>query len=102
MSEPEVTPRKICVVTGGRADYGLLYWPMKELRASPCFALQVAATGTHLSPEFGATVAMIEDYLKGFSLLCVQKTLQAVHPSGGKYYDLLFQKCSSKLALQLG
>jgi UDP-hydrolysing UDP-N-acetyl-D-glucosamine 2-epimerase len=55
-----VARRKICVVTGGRADYGLLYWPMKEIQASPHFALQVAVTGMHLSPEFGATVATIE------------------------------------------
>jgi UDP-hydrolysing UDP-N-acetyl-D-glucosamine 2-epimerase len=55
-----VSRRKICVVTGGRADYGLLYWPMKEIQASPHFLLQVAATGMHLSPEFGATATTIE------------------------------------------
>ena len=49
------------MVTGGRADYGLLFWPMKEIQASPHFALQVAVTGMHLSPEFGATVTTIED-----------------------------------------
>ncbi len=52
--------RRICVVSGGRADYGLLYWPMKEIARSPCFELQVVATGMHLAPEFGATAAMIE------------------------------------------
>lgn len=52
--------RRICVVTGGRADYGLLYWPMKEIAASDAFELQVAVTGMHLAPEFGDTLAAIE------------------------------------------
>jgi UDP-hydrolysing UDP-N-acetyl-D-glucosamine 2-epimerase len=52
--------RKVCVVTGGRADYGLLYWPMKEIAASPRFELQLAVTGMHLAPEFGDTLAAIE------------------------------------------
>src|SRR6185312_3823010 len=52
--------RKICVVTGGRADYGLLYWPTREIAASAKFELQMIATGMHLAPEFGATLAAIE------------------------------------------
>ena len=51
--------RRICVVSGGRADYGLLYWPMKEIQSSRHFELQVAVTGMHLSPEFGRTAAML-------------------------------------------
>jgi len=54
-----VARRKICVVSGGRADYGLLYWPMREIAASPQFELQLAVTGMHLAPEFGATLATI-------------------------------------------
>lgn len=53
--------RKVCVVTGSRADYGLLYWLMCDLRDSTIFELQVIATGMHLSPEFGMTVSTIED-----------------------------------------
>ena len=52
--------RKICVVTTTRADYGLLYWLMKEISADPDLELSVIATGTHLSPEFGMTVSAIE------------------------------------------
>ncbi len=52
--------RKICVVSGGRADYGLLYWPMREIAASPHFELRLAVTGAHLAPEFGDTLATIE------------------------------------------
>ncbi len=53
--------RKICIVTGTRAEYGLLYWLMKEIDADPKLELQTIATGMHLSPEFGLTYKVIED-----------------------------------------
>lgn len=52
--------RKICIVTGSRAEYGLLYWLMKEVAADPELQLQIIATGMHLSPEFGLTYQQIE------------------------------------------
>lgn len=52
--------RKICVVTGTRAEYGLLYWLMKEIKADEELELQIVATGQHLSPEFGLTYKTIE------------------------------------------
>jgi len=52
--------RKVCIVTGTRAEYGLLYWLMKELEASTKLELQIIATGMHLSPEFGLTYRQIE------------------------------------------
>ena len=52
--------RKICVVTGTRAEYGLLYWLMKEIQADADLQLQIIATGMHLSPEFGLTYRQIE------------------------------------------
>ncbi len=58
--------RKICVVTGTRAEYGLLYWLMKEISGDPDLQLQIIATGMHLSPEFGLTYKQIED--DGFSI----------------------------------
>jgi UDP-hydrolysing UDP-N-acetyl-D-glucosamine 2-epimerase len=53
--------RKICVVTGTRAEYGLLYWLMKEIQDDPELELQIIATGMHLSPEFGLTYKVIEE-----------------------------------------
>jgi len=53
--------KKICVVTGTRAEYGLLRWVMEGIRQSPELELQLIATGMHLSPEFGLTVNAIED-----------------------------------------
>jgi len=47
--------RKICVMTGTRAEYGLLYNLMKAIKDNVNLELQVVATGMHLSPEFGLT-----------------------------------------------
>jgi GDP/UDP-N,N'-diacetylbacillosamine 2-epimerase (hydrolysing) len=52
--------KKICVVTGTRAEYGLLYWLMKGIQETNGLELQVIATGMHLSPEFGLTYREIE------------------------------------------
>lgn len=56
--------RKICVVTGTRAEYGLLYWLMKEIASDNELELQIIATGMHLSPEFGLTYKEIEKDFK--------------------------------------
>jgi UDP-hydrolysing UDP-N-acetyl-D-glucosamine 2-epimerase len=51
--------RKIAVVTTSRADYGHLYWPLRELEKHPQVQLELLVMGAHLSPEFGATVREI-------------------------------------------
>jgi len=58
--------RKVCVVTGTRAEFGLLRWLMQEIQNQPELELQVVATGMHLSPEFGSTWHEIED--AGFAI----------------------------------
>ena len=58
--------RKICVVTGTRAEFGLLRWLMQEVLDTPGLELQVIATGMHLSPKFGLTYREIEQ--GGFSI----------------------------------
>lgn len=47
--------RKICVITGTRAEYGLLRRIMKGIKQDLELTLQVICTGMHLSPEFGLT-----------------------------------------------
>ncbi|MBF0353790.1 MAG: UDP-N-acetylglucosamine 2-epimerase (hydrolyzing) [Alphaproteobacteria bacterium] len=51
--------RRICIVTGSRADYGLLTGLMREISADAAMELQVVATGSHLSAAFGHTVDAI-------------------------------------------
>jgi len=58
--------RRICVATSGRADYGLLYWPMRDIAAAEDLTLQLLVTGTHLEPRFGETVRHIET--EGFAI----------------------------------
>jgi UDP-hydrolysing UDP-N-acetyl-D-glucosamine 2-epimerase len=55
-----VTSTRVCVVTGTRADYGLLRPVMRALDGAEDFELLVVATGAHLSPEFGLTAEVIE------------------------------------------
>lgn len=52
--------RKICVITGTRAEYGLLRWVMQGIQDDSELILQIIATGMHLSPEFGLTYQAIE------------------------------------------
>jgi UDP-hydrolysing UDP-N-acetyl-D-glucosamine 2-epimerase len=66
-------PRKICFVTGSRADFGLLIWPMRAVQQTSGLALQLIATGMHLSPEFGYTITNIRD--EGFSVDDTVETL---------------------------
>jgi len=55
-----VAKRKVCVVSGSRADYGLLYWVMRGIRDHPALELQTAVTGMHLSRRHGETWQAIE------------------------------------------
>ncbi len=73
--------RTVCVVTGTRADYGLLRWVMEGIRQSPDLRLQVIATGMHLSPEFGLTYREIEK--DGFAIdRKVEMLLSSDTPAG--------------------
>lgn len=73
--------RRICVVTGTRAEYGLLAPVMRAVRSADDFELQVVATGMHLSPEFGLTYRAIE--ADGFAIdECVEMLLSSDTPVG--------------------
>ncbi|KAA5581141.1 UDP-N-acetylglucosamine 2-epimerase (hydrolyzing), partial [Acinetobacter baumannii] len=45
--------KKIAVFTGTRAEYGLLYWLMRDIQQDPELELQILATAMHYSPEHG-------------------------------------------------
>jgi UDP-hydrolysing UDP-N-acetyl-D-glucosamine 2-epimerase len=73
--------RKICFVTGSRADFGLLVWPMRAIQQTAGLALQLIVTGMHLSPEFGYTVTNISD--EGFKVDEAVETLLSSDSSVG-------------------
>ncbi len=52
--------KKICIVTGTRAEYGILKLLISALSHDPTIDLRIVATGTHLSPDFGNTYKAIE------------------------------------------
>ena len=57
---------RIAVFTGTRAEYGLLYWLLKDLQEDAELDLKLLVSGTHLSPEFGETFRQIES--DGFTI----------------------------------
>ena len=59
-------PRRIAVVSSSRADYGHLYWILRELREADDVDLRIIATGAHLAPTFGHTVDQFRDH--GFAV----------------------------------
>lgn len=58
--------RRIAVISTSRADYGHLFWILKELQAAKDVDLRVIATGAHLAPTFGHTVDHFAEH--GFGL----------------------------------
>ena len=52
---------KVCVITGSRAEYGLLRLLMQGIDTDPNLTLQIIATGSHLSKDFGLTYQEIEN-----------------------------------------
>lgn len=53
--------RRIAIITGSRAEYGLLYWIIKAVNEDPVLELRLIVTGTHLAGEFGFTVNRIRE-----------------------------------------
>ncbi|OBU09371.1 UDP-N-acetylglucosamine 2-epimerase [Morganella psychrotolerans] len=52
--------KKVAVFTGTRAEYGLLYWLLKDIQNDPELSLQLIVSGMHFAPEFGETYKQIE------------------------------------------
>lgn len=52
--------KTVAVFTGTRAEYGLLYWLLKDIQSDDELALKLLVSGMHLSPEFGCTYNQIE------------------------------------------
>jgi GDP/UDP-N,N'-diacetylbacillosamine 2-epimerase (hydrolysing) len=73
--------RSVCVVTGSRAEYGLLRWVMEGIRADANLELKVIVTGMHLATRFGLTYREIEK--DGFRIDAkVDMNLDSDNPAG--------------------
>ena len=101
--------RKICIVTGTRAEYGLFYPIMKKIQSSNALELQLIATTMHLSEEFGSTYKQIEE--DGFIInekienLLASDTKSAIAKSTGMATILLsdaFNRLKPNVILLLG
>jgi len=53
--------KNICIITGSRAEYGIFYPLLSELKKSDFFNVRIVTTGAHFSPMFGSTYREIED-----------------------------------------
>jgi len=101
--------KKICVVTGTRAEYGLLYWVMKSIEKDKELELQLIVTGMHLSTEFGLTYRQIEEdgFLinKKIEILLSSDTSIGISKSMGLAmisFSEAFQELKPDLVLVLG
>jgi UDP-hydrolysing UDP-N-acetyl-D-glucosamine 2-epimerase len=101
--------RKVCVVTGARAEYGLFYPIMKKIQASDTLELQLVVSTMHLSEEFGSTYKQIEE--DGFTIdekienLIASDTKSAIAKSTGLATILLsdaFSRLQPDIVLLLG
>lgn len=73
--------RKICILTGTRAEYGIMSRLMRSLKDDEHVELQIVATNMHLSPEFGMTINEIES--DGFNVdKRVEMLLSSDTPTG--------------------
>lgn len=61
--------RRICVITGTRAEYGLLSGLLRRMQADSAIELQILATAAHLNPDLGLTYREIE--ADGFAIIKV-------------------------------
>jgi len=104
-----MSKRKICVVTGTRAEYGLFYPILKKIQISDSLELQLIATTMHLSEEFGSTYQLIEQ--DGFAInekienLLSSDTKSSIAKSTGLATVLLsdaFSRLQPDLVLLLG
>jgi GDP/UDP-N,N'-diacetylbacillosamine 2-epimerase (hydrolysing) len=100
--------RKICVVTGSRAEYGLFYPILKKIQESSKLQLQLIATSAHLSSQFGLTYKEIEEEFfidDKIDNLFSSNTKLSVAKSTGLATMLIaesFEKLSPDLVLLLG
>lgn len=101
--------KKICIFSGTRADYGHLYWIIKNINDDPDLILQLLVSGSHLEQDFGETWKVIEN--DGF---IIDKKVKMIQPEDDPLsiaasmsaaitgYSEAFQKLEPKIIVILG
>jgi GDP/UDP-N,N'-diacetylbacillosamine 2-epimerase (hydrolysing) len=89
--------RRICYVSGTRADFGPMARALQGLHASPEFELGLCVTGMHLAPKYGATVREIESA----GLPIVARIASAVDETSGRAMALAAGQTLAGLATTL-
>ena len=101
--------RKVCVITGSRAEYGLFYPILKKIKESNNLELQLISTSSHQSSEYGLSYKQIES--DGFNIddkienLSSRDTKSSIVKSTGKATSLLsdsFDRLQPDVVLLLG
>jgi len=101
--------RKVCVVTGSRAEYGLFYPILSKIQESNKLDLQLISTSSHHSSEYGLTFKQIENH--GFNIvdkienLYLTDTKHSIVKSTGLATSLLsdsFDRLQPDVVLLLG
>jgi len=88
-------PRKICLVTGSRAEYGLSYPILRAIQNHPDLELQLIVTGMHLLPVYGNTIDIIKK--DGFKINAKIKNQDGEKTSGTSMAKAI-AKCIEGLA----
>lgn len=73
--------RRIAVITGTRAEYGIIRPVLEEIEVHPMLELALIVMAQHLSPDFGYTVREIEQ--DGFTIAARVETLLSSDSLGG-------------------
>jgi GDP/UDP-N,N'-diacetylbacillosamine 2-epimerase (hydrolysing) len=101
--------RKICVVTGSRAEYGILKPLLEKIRDDSEMELQLITTGMHLSSEFGLTYKEIErdgfDIAEKVEILLSSDTPVAISKSMGlamMSFAEVFERLKPKIVVVVG
>lgn len=101
--------RKICVITATRAEYGLLFWLMKDIKSDRSLILQVVVAGSHISKKFGLTYKQIEK--DGFninekvrSIFYINGKISAIRSISGSIigFDRAFKNLKPDIIVMLG
>lgn len=79
--------RKICLVTGTRAEYGLSYPILRAIQDQDDLLLQLVVTGMHLLPEYGESIDLIKK--DGFHINHIIKTLEKEETDGAVMADAI-------------